>query len=195
MPFKESTKRSLVKTITFRLIVVCFDFLIISQFIDGTDKTIWLTLLSNLIRLFLYFFHERFWNRVKYGKNVNIEKLRHELDCCRVELAEAKKHTGWVNKKTPNRVFFLIPQQMIGLGRCHTGGSGIFDMYLLDWGTDVSVKTFLTDNQTQWSSVLPWYRNQVCCFAISELMHPFMQTWLTEANFISIMFLFSHNLV
>jgi uncharacterized membrane protein len=92
MPFRESTKRSLVKTITFRIVVVCFDFVVISQFVDGTEKTLWLTLLSNLIRLVLYFIHERFWNRIKYGRNLNIEKLRHELDCCKVELAEVKEH-------------------------------------------------------------------------------------------------------
>ena len=93
MPFRESTKRSLVKTITFRVIVVCFDFVVISQFVEGTEKTLLLTLVSNLIRLVLYFLHERFWNKVKYGKNVDIEKLRHELDCCQVELAEAREHT------------------------------------------------------------------------------------------------------
>ena len=92
MPFRESTKRSLVKTITFRIIVVCFDFMVISQFVDGTEKTLWLTLLSNLIRLVLYFIHERFWNRIQHGRNLNIEKLRHELDSCRVELAESNNH-------------------------------------------------------------------------------------------------------
>ena len=94
MPFRESRKRSLVKAITFRVVVVCFDFLVISYFVDGVEKTIFLTLMSNLIRLFLYFVHERFWNRVTYGRDLNMEKLRHELDCCKVELAEVKAENG-----------------------------------------------------------------------------------------------------
>lgn len=90
MPFRESRSRSLIKAITFRVIVVCFDLAVIFLFTKAWDKTLYLAIVSNLIRLFLYYGHERLWNRVHVGKQINIDKLQEQLATCRAELAAEK---------------------------------------------------------------------------------------------------------
>ena len=96
MPFRESRGRSIFKAITFRVVVVCFDLVVVFIFTKAWDKTIALTIVSNLVRLLLYYSHERIWNRIHVGKVLNLDKLQEQLAACRAELATEKagKSTG-----------------------------------------------------------------------------------------------------
>lgn len=95
MPFRESRSRSVIKAVTFRVIVVCFDLLVVFLFTKAWDKTIALTIASNLVRLVLYYGHERVWNRIHVGKRLNLDKLQEQLAACRAELAaEKSSHAG-----------------------------------------------------------------------------------------------------
>jgi uncharacterized membrane protein len=68
--------------------VICFDLAVIFAFTKEWDKTLKLTVLSNLIRLLLYYGHERLWNRVRHGKILDSKKLQSELMACRAALKE-----------------------------------------------------------------------------------------------------------
>ncbi len=64
----EATKRSLVKAITFRLIILCADSIIIYSLTKRLDITAGVVLFSNVSSTILYFLHERAWNGIHWGK-------------------------------------------------------------------------------------------------------------------------------
>lgn len=68
MIFHEHISRSLVKAITFRLIIIVSDSIIIFLITHRLDLTISVLLLSNLSSTILYFLHERVWNRIHWGR-------------------------------------------------------------------------------------------------------------------------------
>jgi uncharacterized membrane protein len=65
---EEKIKRSLVKTISWR-IVGTIATIIISYIITGTLALAFSIGVIELVsKLILYFFHERAWNKIKWGK-------------------------------------------------------------------------------------------------------------------------------
>ena len=65
---KEKVKRSLVKTISWRIIGT-IDTVVISWLITGTlALAISIGALEFITKMVLYFFHERAWNNIKWGK-------------------------------------------------------------------------------------------------------------------------------
>lgn len=62
-------KRSLLKSLCYRLIIFALDFIIIYLWTRKTDVALGFGLISNLYTTVIYFFHERLWNRISYGKN------------------------------------------------------------------------------------------------------------------------------
>jgi uncharacterized membrane protein len=66
--FKETQKRSITKSLTFRVIVVTADFIIMYIITRHVGVTIVLTVFTNLTSTVLYFLHERLWNGVAWGK-------------------------------------------------------------------------------------------------------------------------------
>lgn len=68
--FNEHFKRSLVKAVTFRAVILVSDSLIIYAITKRLDVTIGVMLLSNLASTLLYFLHERVWNNIVWGKSV-----------------------------------------------------------------------------------------------------------------------------
>ena len=62
------TKRSLVKAITFRILILCSDTIVIFLITHRWDTTAGLVILTNLASTTLYFFHERIWNRIQWGR-------------------------------------------------------------------------------------------------------------------------------
>ena len=66
--FNEHFKRSLVKAITFRLIILISDGIIIFTITHRFDITFSVILFSNLSSTILYFIHERIWNKINWGK-------------------------------------------------------------------------------------------------------------------------------
>ncbi len=65
---EEKLKRSLVKTISWR-VVGTIDTIVISYLITGTLALAFSIGFVELVsKLVLYFFHERAWNKIKWGK-------------------------------------------------------------------------------------------------------------------------------
>ena len=65
---KESTQRSIAKALTYRILSVSLTFL--TSFII-TGKLSWATAIASteaLTKMALYYFHERAWGRVNWGK-------------------------------------------------------------------------------------------------------------------------------
>lgn len=68
MNFKEKINRSLVKAITFRVLIIVSDMIIIFAITHRYDLTIGVIFFSNIASTLLYFFHERLWNNINWGR-------------------------------------------------------------------------------------------------------------------------------
>jgi uncharacterized membrane protein len=64
------TKRSLVKAITFRTLILCSDAVVIFLITHRWDTTAGLVIATNLASSTLYFIHERIWNRIQWGRGI-----------------------------------------------------------------------------------------------------------------------------
>ena len=60
-------RRSLVKAVTYRIIVMCLDFLTIYLFTGKVRIALGFMLASNVYTTAAYFVHERLWARVRWG--------------------------------------------------------------------------------------------------------------------------------
>ena len=74
MLYSVSRKRSLIKSITWR-IVASLDTFVIAWLVTG--KSSWagiIAMFEVLTKTFLYYFHERGWNYILWGKRTNGSK-------------------------------------------------------------------------------------------------------------------------
>jgi len=62
-----SRKRSLVKALTYRVFIVCLDFLAIYLFTHKVDVALGFMIVSNIYTTVGYFLHERLWERIRWG--------------------------------------------------------------------------------------------------------------------------------
>jgi uncharacterized membrane protein len=69
MAFFEHNKRSLVKAITFRGIILISDAVIIFVLTHRYDIVVGVIVFSNIASTILYFIHERIWNKIHWGKS------------------------------------------------------------------------------------------------------------------------------
>jgi len=67
----ESLRRSIVKTITYRFVIIILDFTVIYLFTRRIEVALGFMILSNVYTTLAYFFHERIWDKIKWGKNSN----------------------------------------------------------------------------------------------------------------------------
>jgi len=63
-------KRSLVKAITFRTLILCSDAVVIFLITHRWDTTAGLVIATNLASTTLYYIHERIWSRIQWGRRV-----------------------------------------------------------------------------------------------------------------------------
>ncbi len=63
-----SKKRSLAKSITWRLIAIFVTFAVGFVMTGDWGFAASLSLVSNLINFMLYYIHERFWLKISWGK-------------------------------------------------------------------------------------------------------------------------------
>lgn len=64
----EKWKRSLIKTFSWRMIGTV-DTILISYFLTGTlDVALSIGGIELITKMVLYFFHERIWNQINWGK-------------------------------------------------------------------------------------------------------------------------------
>lgn len=64
------TRRSLVKAITFRILILCSDAVVIFFITHRWDTTGKLVVATNLASTTLYFLHERLWSRISWGRSI-----------------------------------------------------------------------------------------------------------------------------
>ncbi|OGG20232.1 hypothetical protein A3D03_03320 [Candidatus Gottesmanbacteria bacterium RIFCSPHIGHO2_02_FULL_40_13] len=67
--FYELFHRSIVKAITFRLMILIADGIIIYLITRRYDLTLGVVLFSNISSTIIYIIHERIWNEVHWGKH------------------------------------------------------------------------------------------------------------------------------
>ncbi|TAL01270.1 MAG: DUF2061 domain-containing protein [Rhodospirillaceae bacterium] len=62
-----SRRRSIVKAITYRVIIMCLDFATIYIFTHTVRVALGFMIASNVYTSIAYFFHERAWSRSMWG--------------------------------------------------------------------------------------------------------------------------------
>jgi len=66
--FHERVSRSLVKAITYRILIITSDTIVVFFLTHRIDITLGVVLFTNVASSLLYFFHERIWNAIHWGK-------------------------------------------------------------------------------------------------------------------------------
>ena len=74
MAFNAEKKRSLVKAITFRIIVLATDSIVIYAITRKLELTAGLVVFTNIASTVEYFFHERAWNKIGWGRDTEPDK-------------------------------------------------------------------------------------------------------------------------
>lgn len=64
----ETLRRSIVKTISYRVVIVILDFVAVYIFTGEIKIAVGYTVVSNIYTTLGYFLHERIWDRIKWGK-------------------------------------------------------------------------------------------------------------------------------
>jgi len=62
-----STKRSVVKALTYRVAIVCLDFLVVYLFTHKVEVAFGFMIVSNIYTTVGYFVHERIWAHIRWG--------------------------------------------------------------------------------------------------------------------------------
>jgi uncharacterized membrane protein len=67
MQNRASRKRSIVKAITYRGVIICLDFLVIYLLTGKLAMAASFMIISNIYTTVAYFLHERLWAGIKWG--------------------------------------------------------------------------------------------------------------------------------
>ena len=65
---KETYGRSIVKTIGYRIIILIFDFVAVYLFTKQVKIAVGFMIVSNVYTTLGYFFYERIWESIKWGR-------------------------------------------------------------------------------------------------------------------------------
>lgn len=68
MSFFENIKRSVAKSVTFRILVMLTDGVIIYVLTQEVFLAVGIIILSNISSTIIYYIHERVWHKIKWGK-------------------------------------------------------------------------------------------------------------------------------
>ena len=68
----EQHKRSIAKSITWRIIAVLVTMIAIYLYNRDIKESLVVSLSANAVKMVLYYLHERFWNRIEYGRKQEI---------------------------------------------------------------------------------------------------------------------------
>ena len=63
----ETRKRSIVKSITFRILATIITFLVVWIFVKNIAISAGVTITENLLKMIVYYFHERAWLGIAWG--------------------------------------------------------------------------------------------------------------------------------
>ena len=72
---EEKLSRSIAKTVSYRIFILILDFTTIYLFTGKVKIAIGFMLVSNLYTTIGYFFHERIWDKIKWGKMIYKEAI------------------------------------------------------------------------------------------------------------------------
>lgn len=64
----ETLTRAIVKTISYRVVILILDFTAIYIFTGQIKIAVGFMIVSNIYTTLGYFFHERIWDKIKWGK-------------------------------------------------------------------------------------------------------------------------------
>lgn len=67
MPDHESPRRSIAKAVTYRVIIIVLDFLVIYLLTGQVRTAATFMIVSNVYTTVAYFLHERAWARIRWG--------------------------------------------------------------------------------------------------------------------------------
>jgi adenylylsulfate kinase len=62
-----TSKRSFVKAVTYRAVIVVLDVSVIYLLTGRADIAVGFTIISNIYTTVAYFLHERLWNKIQWG--------------------------------------------------------------------------------------------------------------------------------
>jgi len=62
-----TSKRSLVKAITYRAVIIVLDFSVIYLLTGRVDVALGFMVISNIYTTIAYFVHERIWSKIRWG--------------------------------------------------------------------------------------------------------------------------------
>lgn len=65
---KESKIRTIVKTIIWRIIATLNSFFVLLYLNDSNKDNLYKAIFMNVTGFFVYYFYERIWNFIKWGK-------------------------------------------------------------------------------------------------------------------------------
>ena len=66
--FFEHAKRSIVKTLTYRILIIISTFTISFMVTGKLEMTLGITTAATIVNTLIYFTHERVWNKIHWGK-------------------------------------------------------------------------------------------------------------------------------
>ncbi|MFC1708614.1 DUF2061 domain-containing protein [Candidatus Omnitrophota bacterium] len=64
----EHPKRTLVKTITWRIIALVTTIAVVYIYSGDVHESLVVGIGANFLKMFFYYIHERVWNRVDFGR-------------------------------------------------------------------------------------------------------------------------------
>ncbi len=64
----EHPKRTLAKTVTWRVIALFTTTVVVYAYSGDVKESVVIGLVANLLKMFLYYAHERVWNRIGFGR-------------------------------------------------------------------------------------------------------------------------------
>lgn len=70
---KELHRRSIIKSITYRILSISVDSVVAYFFTKNINETIGIVLIVNAYSTFLYYMHERTWAHIHWGSKKDIE--------------------------------------------------------------------------------------------------------------------------
>jgi len=76
MGFVEHYKRSIAKTITYRILIIIATYILFYTMLHDSKAALENSLVWNLIGMILYFLHERVWNLTHWGKHSSASSRR-----------------------------------------------------------------------------------------------------------------------
>jgi adenylylsulfate kinase len=74
MSYHEKHSRSIAKAISYRIVSIVADLLLVYTLTQKVQLTLGIVVVSNTVSIFLYYFHERAWNRIHFGRHVIKER-------------------------------------------------------------------------------------------------------------------------